>query len=104
MNLCDITTCEQIARLYLPTIRAELVYRLVENRGVPQTKVASSMGLSRAAVSQYLSKKRGGTPLNINDDLDRMLELWAQGIVAGKFNVTICDICHCVCRNKPISE
>lgn len=104
MNLCDITTCEQIARLYLPTIRAELVYRLVENRGVPQTKVASRMGLSRAAVSQYMSKKRGGTPIDINDDLDRMLDLWAQGIVSGKFNVTICDICHCVCQNEQVIE
>jgi len=93
---CDIMTCELIARQYLPSMRAELVYRLVRERGVPQSRVAEWMGITRAAVSQYLNKKRGSGLGELSDDLDAMLETWAEGVISGDGGITICDVCQCV--------
>lgn len=93
---CDIMTCEMIARQYIPSMRAELVYRLVKERGVPQSRVAEWMGITRAAVSQYLNKKRGSGLGELSEDLDAMLEIWAEGVISGDGGITICDVCHCV--------
>jgi predicted transcriptional regulator len=100
---CDIMTCEMIARQYLPSMRAELVYRLVRERGVPQSRVADWMGLTRAAVSQYLNKKRGSDLGELSEDLDAVLEIWAEGVISGDGGITICDVCQCVqaSRNGP---
>jgi predicted transcriptional regulator len=95
-RMCDIMTCEMIARQYIPSMRAELVYRLVRERGVSQSRVADWMGITRAAVSQYLNKKRGSGLGELSEDLDAMLELWAEGVINGDGGITICDVCHCV--------
>jgi len=102
--LCNIMTCDEIVRVYLPQIRAELVFRLVVDRGIPQVKVARWMGMSRAAVSQYISKKRGMGEISISNDLDDIIEAWAEGVITGEGSVTICDICQCVRRIKSSCE
>jgi predicted transcriptional regulator len=94
--MCDIMTCEMIARQYLPSMRAELVYRLVRERGVSQSRVADWMGITRAAVSQYLNKKRGSGLGELSEDVDAMLEIWAEGVISGDGGITICDLCQCV--------
>lgn len=43
----------------LPAIRAELARIMMTEYGCTQLKVAETLGLSRAAVSQYVSAKRG---------------------------------------------
>jgi predicted transcriptional regulator len=43
----------------LPSIRAELARVMMSEHGCTQQKVAEVLGLSRAAVSQYVSEKRG---------------------------------------------
>jgi len=98
--VCDIMTCDEIVRDYLPYIRAELVCRLVQDRGIPQVKVAKWMGISRSAVSQYLNKKRGCKDIVMSDDLNRIIDSWAEGVISGEGSVTICDVCRCVYRMK----
>ena len=94
--VCDIMTCDEVVRNYLPPLRAELVCRLVEEKGISQAKVAKWMGISRAAVSQYMSRKRGLGEIFISGDLDEIIESWADGVITGEGSVTICDICRCV--------
>jgi hypothetical protein len=89
-------TCDEIARLYLPQVRAELVFRHVTDKGIPQARVARWMGISRAAVSQYISKKRGLGDISISRDLNDIIEAWADGIITGEGSVTICDLCQCI--------
>lgn len=96
MEVCDIMTCDIIARQYLPQVRAELVYRLVDQKGIPQSKVAMWMGLTRAAVSQYMNKKRGSGSYPISPELDEIIEGWAQGVINGDGGTTLCDICQCI--------
>jgi len=45
----------------LPALRRELAVTLIRKYSMPQKKVASIMGLSEGAVSQYLSSKRGAS-------------------------------------------
>src|SRR5665647_416 len=58
-RVCDIMVCDAMVRKLVPTARAEMVCRLVTHQGVPQTEVARRLGISRAAISQYVSRKRG---------------------------------------------
>lgn len=106
MNLppCDIMTCDEVVRNYLPQLRAELVCRLVEEKGISQAKVAKWMGISRAAVSQYMSRKRGSGEIYISMDLDDIIESWADGVITGEGSVTICDICRCVQKVNQITK
>ncbi|MDD4300494.1 MAG: transcriptional regulator [Methanomicrobium sp.] len=100
--LCNINTCDEIARLYLPQVRAELVYHLVTNKGIPQARVARWMGITRAAVSQYLSKKRGSGDIAECNDIEEIIEAWAEGLITGEGTVTICDLCRCI-KTKDIT-
>jgi predicted transcriptional regulator len=43
----------------LPPIRAAISKKLVEEHGLKKSKVSQLMGLTPAAVTQYLNKKRG---------------------------------------------
>lgn len=53
------TTCEVMVQKVLPAIRAELSRVLIFEHGCTQQDVAEILELSRAAVSQYVSEKRG---------------------------------------------
>lgn len=65
---------QEIEAFYtIPAVRRELAQRLVKN-GLTQRLVASKLGVTEAAVSQYLSNKRGTTieyPADIRAALDK---------------------------------
>ena len=54
--------CELIVWYVLPTIRRELARELVETHSMTQAEVARRFGVTDAAISQYLKKKRGSNP------------------------------------------
>ncbi|MBR4503433.1 MAG: transcriptional regulator [Candidatus Methanomethylophilaceae archaeon] len=54
--------CELIVWHALPMIRRELAVELVGSHGMSQADVARKFGMSDAAVSQYIGKKRGTRP------------------------------------------
>lgn len=51
--------CEVVVRQILPTIRREVARDLVEEHGMSQADVARLFGVTDAAISQYLRRKRG---------------------------------------------
>ena len=53
------TPCETIIWKSLPCIRRELAMLLISEYGLNQKEAASRLGLTEAAVSQYLIGKRG---------------------------------------------
>lgn len=53
-----IFPCEHAVWHYLPQIRADLALGLVKS-GMTQTQAAKKLGVTPAAVSQYIHKKRG---------------------------------------------
>ncbi len=55
--------CELVVWYVLPTIRREVARELVNTHGLSQADVARKFGVTDAAISQYLKKKRGENPL-----------------------------------------
>ncbi len=52
--------CEVVVWQILPLVRRELARELVGGYGMTQAQVAKKFGVTDAAISQYLTKKRGG--------------------------------------------
>jgi predicted transcriptional regulator len=53
------TTCESVARYLLPLYRAFVAKELIENYNYTQVEVAKKLGTTQAAISQYVTSKRG---------------------------------------------
>ncbi len=51
--------CEVVVWYILPIIRREVARELVNEHGLTQAQVARKFGVTDAAISQYLKKKRG---------------------------------------------
>jgi predicted transcriptional regulator len=91
---CDIMRCDTLARRLLPRMRAEMVYRLVSERGISQSEASKRLGISRAAVSQYMSRKRGFTRQDFPGELNLVIERWVSAVASGEGTITICDVCR----------
>ena len=53
------TPCEYMMWNGLPVIRKEIAESMINNFGLNQKEAAKKLGVTPAAVCQYLSKKRG---------------------------------------------
>lgn len=91
---CDIMRCDTLVRSLLPRMRAEMVYRLVNERGISQSEVSKRLGISRAAISQYMSRKRGSSREDLPDNLEQVIERWVSAVASGEGAITICDVCR----------
>ena len=58
---CEILRppCEEIVQEFLPTFRSLIAKELIDKYNFSQVEVAEKLGTTQAAVSQYLSSKRG---------------------------------------------
>lgn len=91
---CDIMHCDLMVRRVLPSMRAEMVYRCVTEQGVSQSEIAKRLGVSRAAVCQYLSRKRGGADIEMTLELNAVIDRWVLAVMSGNANITLCDVCR----------
>ena len=93
------TTCEIMVQRVLPAIRAEIARIIISERGRTQQEAAEILGLSRAAVSQYLSEKRGAE-VGLSEDTQEEIRKFAFQLLQGltpKEQVTgMCNICKYV--------
>jgi predicted transcriptional regulator len=96
---CNIMICDSIAREYLPGLRAEMVYRLINQKGMSQSDAARHLGVTRAAISQYMSKKRGAE-IKLCGDMDLLIDRWAMAVTGEDEYITLCDVCRCAMK-KP---
>ncbi|QLC50869.1 helix-turn-helix domain-containing protein [Methanolobus zinderi] len=107
------TTCEIMVQRVLPAIRAEIARVIISEHGRSQQEAAEVLGLSRAAVSQYLSEKRGAE-VNFSEDTYKEIRNFTFELLAGmspKDEVAgMCNICKYVQksgwlnRNEPDAE
>ncbi|MEM2911675.1 MAG: XRE family transcriptional regulator [Candidatus Bathyarchaeia archaeon] len=51
--------CESVGHLVVPLIKAYIAKELIDNYHFTQVEVAEKLGITQAAVSQYLHQKRG---------------------------------------------
>jgi predicted transcriptional regulator len=97
-HTCTLMHCDTMVRNLLPPMRAEMVSRLVQKEGLSQSDAAKRLGVTRAAVSQYMSKKRGVSDVQISNELDSLIDRWALAVVTGESDINLCDVCQCALK------
>ena len=89
-----------MVRNLLPPMRAEMVLRLVQRQGLSQSDAAKRLGVTRAAVSQYISRKRGAGEVVLSTELDLIIDRWALAVVTGESDINLCDVCQCALKKN----
>jgi predicted transcriptional regulator len=90
------TPCEHMLWIGIPTIRRELAETMIKQFGLSQRETAEKLGITPAAVCQYLSKKRG--KINILDkSVIEQLTVSAERIVKNGDAVVVMETCR-ICR------
>jgi uncharacterized protein len=77
-----------------------MVVRLIRDQGLSQSDAARRLGVTRAAVSQYLSRKRGAGEVVLSTELDAMIDRWALAVVTGESDMNLCDVCLCALKKS----
>lgn len=99
------TPCEYMQWHGLPIIRKELVKSLINNHGLNQKETAKILGITPAAVSQYLSKKRGKISI-VDNAIISEINVSAEKIINNGPSVVlleICRICHILRENNVLA-
>ncbi|SES77783.1 hypothetical protein SAMN04488587_0933 [Methanococcoides vulcani] len=95
-------TCEIMVQKVLPAIRAELARSMMVDHGCTQQQVADILGLSRAAVSQYVSAKRGAE-VGFSEETIEEIRTFATKLVNGSSDKVLtegmCNVCKFVQRS-----
>jgi predicted transcriptional regulator len=88
--------CQEVVWDLLPAIRASLAAALVR-KGHSQLQAARLLDMAPAAISQYLSGKRGYR-IEFDDDLKAEIERAADEIAAGDTETVPARLCS-ICRS-----
>ncbi|MBU2617671.1 MAG: helix-turn-helix domain-containing protein [Euryarchaeota archaeon] len=98
--------CELVVWYVLPCIRSELTKELVKF-GLPQKEVSERLGITQAAVSQYVKEKRGKT-MKFKEDAKEAIRELAKDIARDDTfsNLTIrtCEVCTKIKTDKTLCE
>ena len=99
-HTCTLMHCDTMVRNLLPPMRAEMAVRLVQKQGMSQSDAAKRLGVTRAAVSQYISRKRGAGEVEISTEMNMMIDRWALAVVTGESDINLCDVCQCALKKR----
>jgi hypothetical protein len=80
----------------VPAIRKELAEKLIKQFGLSQREAAEKLGLTPAAICQYLSKKRGNTDI-FDETIIQEITISAQRILNNDGTDAIIETCR-ICR------
>ncbi|MCD6369719.1 MAG: helix-turn-helix domain-containing protein [Thermoproteales archaeon] len=99
--------CEIIVKKVMPLLRARVVYKLYNQYGRNQMKIAEKMGISQSAVSRYISGERGvckelldKIPV-IEEAADKMAEMMVRGASEEEILEVVCETCEKI-RSNPV--
>ncbi|HJX23825.1 MAG TPA: helix-turn-helix domain-containing protein [Candidatus Bathyarchaeia archaeon] len=92
------TACELMSTLALPSIRARIAKVAIEKYGMRQKDVALRLGLTRAAVSQYMKEKRAGPTISETHlkSIEDMIDNASMGLAKGELSEF--DLTRAFCR------
>ena len=100
------TPCEIIVWEILPIIRKEFAKSLIKNHGLTQRKAAYKLGLTEAAISRYISGKRGKIK-KFNKELMKEIQISTNRICKGNTLIVVeetCRICDILKSNMFIDN
>ncbi len=94
--------CETIIWHLLPAIKAEIAKSLLDEN-LPQNYAAEKLGVSRAAVCQYVKNKRG-IETALDEESKKEIKIFAKQIAVDdlshdEVNKGICILCHKIREN-----
>ncbi|MBS7645836.1 MAG: helix-turn-helix domain-containing protein [Candidatus Bathyarchaeia archaeon] len=100
-------SCEKIARYYLPAIRSIIAKRLMERYNLSQIQIAEKLGTTQAAVSQYLSSKRGAKTMReieenpvLEKAVNEAVERIARSGDPDTLPIQLCNLCGLIREGK----
>jgi predicted transcriptional regulator len=89
------TPCEHLLWHGLPVIRKEIAETMIKKFGLTQRQTAKKIGVTPAAICQYLKHKRGNND-NLNDEFREEIRISARRILHDNGEITIetCRLCR----------
>jgi predicted transcriptional regulator len=90
------TPCEYMMWNGLPVIRKEIAESMINNFGLNQKEAAQKLGVTPAAVCQYLSKKRGKIKI-VDPQILNEINKSAERIIENKGNLIVPETCR-ICQ------
>jgi len=90
------TPCEFMMWNGLPVIRKEIATHMIDNFGLTQKEAAQKLGLTPAAVCQYVSKKRGKIDI-IDNTVTEEIIASAERIIQNDTSSVIPETCR-ICK------
>jgi len=90
------TTCEYMMWNGLPTIRKEIAESMINDYGLSQKETAEKLGITPAAVCQYVSRKRGRIDIK-NEKVLEEVKISAKTIIDNGDGHIIKETCR-ICK------
>ena len=90
------TTCEYMIWSGLPIIRKGIAESMISDFGLSQKETAEQLGITPAAVCQYVSNKRGKTDIK-DENIMNEIKKSAGNILKNKSNSIISETCR-ICK------
>jgi len=90
------TPCEYMMWNGLPVIRKEIAESMINNFGLSQKEAASKLGITPAAVCQYVSKKRGKLKI-LDESILKEIDISAEKIIKNETLAVIPETCR-ICK------
>jgi predicted transcriptional regulator len=103
------TSCENAVRHILPLYRAFVAKELIAKYNYTQVAAAKKLGTTQAAVSQYVTSKRGHkkipnyeqiAPLIQNAAAQAAKRIAAAEMSPEEFNASFCELCALCAESK----
>lgn len=105
------TSCESVARHILPLYRSFVAKELIEKYNYTQVRVAKKFGTTQAAISQYITSKRGHKGIPNYDEIAPLVQkaaakaakrIAAMDLSAEEFSESLCELCKSLQRTKKL--
>ena len=105
------TSCESVARRILPLYRSFVAKELVKKYDYTQVQAAKKLGTTQAAISQYLTSKRGHKKIQNYDEIAPLVKNAAAEVAERltttemspeEFGDSFCDLCKVLQKAKKI--
>ncbi|VVB99937.1 Uncharacterised protein [uncultured archaeon] len=86
--------CEIIGWQVLPAVRREIAKYLISEKKMTRKEVARKLGITEAAICQYLKAKRGGSHKFNDHDLEKVREMADLLMKSDKGLGKMCVVCR----------
>lgn len=90
------TTCEYMMWSGLPVIRKEIAESMINDFGLSQKEAAEKLGITPAAVCQYISRKRGRIEISDKTVL-KEIKISAESIIVDDGKTVLSETCR-ICK------